>query len=369
MLLAASIIGGVTSIWAAPVAAAILVVGPEQTVAFQEYSVLAYGIVLMLTGVGLAGGLAGLAGGLVARVAGRRAAPASPSPVAVTGSPAAAQTAKLAIAGERLTTSDVAKRFGGVDALKGVDFCAEPGSITAIIGANGAGKTTLLNAISGHVPLDRGHVRLGDRGISELRPEQIAQAGVARTFQTPDVPESLTVLDVAASSRISERWVPAPAIALRVPRYLRVHRDDIARARTALAFVGLDGMAEMPAHELPLGLRRMLEVARSIAAEPSLVLLDEPAAGLDPDALEHLRDVLVRMREGGATVVLIEHNVTFVMDVADSVYVMDLGTVIASGPPEEVRRDAQVIASYLGRRAATHHTLDDAGAVEIPDVR
>ena len=162
------------------------------------------------------------------------------------------------------------------------------------------------------------------------------------------------MLDVASSSRISERWIPAPAIAVRTPRYLRIHRDDTARARSALAFVGLAETAGMPAQKLPLGLRRMLEVARSIAAEPSLILLDEPAAGLDPDALEHLRDVLVRMRDAGATVVLIEHNVTFVMDVADSVYVMDLGEVIASGPPDEVRRDEQVIASYLGRRATTH---------------
>ena len=130
MLLAASIIGGVTSIWAAPVAAAILVIGPEQTAAFEEYSVLAYGVVLMLTGVGLAGGLAGLATGLSARVAGRRAAraPSSAADVAPPSpSPAEEETATLAIAGERLTTSDVAKRFGGVDALKGVDFRAEPG--------------------------------------------------------------------------------------------------------------------------------------------------------------------------------------------------------------------------------------------------
>jgi ABC-type branched-subunit amino acid transport system ATPase component len=125
----------------------------------------------------------------------------------------------------------------------------------------------------------------------------------------------------------------------------------------------------MLANDLPLGRRRILEVARSIAGGPSVILLDEPAAGLDGEALEKLRSVLLKMRDAGATVVLIEHNVTFVLDVADTVYVMDLGSVIACGAPDDVRNDEKVIGSYLGRRGTTHVTLDDARPVEAQDAR
>ena len=373
LLLAAAVVGGIRSIWAAPVAAAILIIGPEQASAFDQYSVLAYGIILMLVGVGLSGGIAGLSRLGLKRLGVVGSGIFEPGPVPATV-PTAAET-PLAIAGTTLTTSGVAKRFGGVEALRGVDFEATPGAITAIIGANGAGKTTLLNAISGHIAIDRGEVRLGDRVISGLRSDRIAHAGVSRTFQTPQVPEELTVLDVAASSRISKRRMPAFVIATRLPWYLRLRRDDTARAHAALAFVGLQGAESLPAHELPLGRRRILEVARSIASEPAVILLDEPAAGLDPEALESLRAVLLRMREAGATVVLIEHNVTFVMEVADRVFVMDLGEVIAVGTPDDVRGDERVIASYLGRRGTQHHTLDErlveppANPVEAGDVR
>jgi branched-chain amino acid transport system permease protein len=244
-----------------------------------------------------------------------------------------------------------------------VDFEARPGAITAIIGANGAGKTTLLNAISGLIPIDDGEVRLGEREISHLRADRIARAGVSRTFQTPQVPETMSVLDVAASSRIGEHWIPSIEIGLRSPRYRRVQREDTERARGALRFVGLDGDERLPAHSLPLGRRRILEVARCIAAEPSVVLFDEPAAGLDPEALESLGSVLRKLRDEGATVVLIEHNVSFVMDVADTVYVMNLGSVIACGTPDEVRGDEAVIASYLGRRHAGHVPADAAEVV------
>jgi branched-chain amino acid transport system permease protein len=359
LMLAASALGGTMSIWAAPLACAILVIGPDQVSAFNKYSVLAYGVLLMVVGVGFASGLAGV-GPVLARRLGwgrpRSTLDTHASVVddagAVAGArhPAARAAVPLAIAGEILTTTDVAKSFGGVDALRGVDFEARPGSITAIIGANGAGKTTLLNAISGLIPIDRGEVRLGNELISRRSAERIARAGVSRTFQTPQIPETSSVLDVAASSRIGERWIPSLEIGVRSPRYRRVERDDVARARAALAFVGLDGEEDLPAHPLPLGRRRILEVARCIAAEPAVVLFDEPAAGLDPEMLESLGAVLRKLRDEGATVVLIEHNVTFVMDIADTVFVMGLGSVIARGTPDEVRTDEAVIASYLGRR-------------------
>jgi branched-chain amino acid transport system permease protein len=381
LMLAASALAGTRSIWTVPIACAILVIGPDQVSAFDKYSVLAYGVLLMVIGVGFSAGLAGVPpavlrlvgrrfgmGGVRGGAGGGAAGPAASEPRLGPGATAEVPAARsLSIAGEPLTTRAVTKSFGGVHALRGVDFEAGPGTVTAIIGANGAGKTTLLNAISGLISIDEGEVRLGERVISRMRADQIARAGVSRTFQTPQVPESLTVLDVAASSRIGEQWIPAIEIGLRSPRYRRVQRDDAARARAALAFVGLDGDEALAAHALPLGRRRILEVARSIAAEPSVVLFDEPAAGLDPEALESLRTVLRKLSDEGATVVLIEHNVTFVMDVADTVYVMNLGSVIARGTPEEVRGDQAVIASYLGRRHVEHRPADERQAVRVPD--
>jgi ABC-type branched-subunit amino acid transport system ATPase component/ABC-type branched-subunit amino acid transport system permease subunit len=365
LLIAVSVVGGITSIWGAPLAAAILVIGPERASVFQKYSVLAYGVILMLAGVGLAGGLAGVGRTLLRRITGGALHAEMDAP-APESAPLSGRSASLAIAGRPLSTTNVSKRFGGVEALRGVDFEAAAGQITGLLGANGAGKTTLLNAISGLYTLDEGEVRLGERKISGLGSDKIARAGVSRTFQTPQVPEELTVLDAVTSSRIAKRWISPLEIAVRAPRYWFSRRDDIARARAALAFVGLGGTEHMLASELPLGRRRLLEVARSIAAEPSVVLLDEPAAGLDPPALESLRSVLDRMREAGATVVLIEHNVPFVLDIADTVFVMDLGSVIARGAPAEIRTNEQVIASYLGRNAARSH---GAPAGERSEVR
>ena len=365
LMLAAAALGGTMSIWAAPLACAILVIGPDQVSAFKEYSVLAYGVLLMVIGVGFAGGLAGVWPALSRKIMARRTRIARGDPL-LAAEPAAPR-GDLTITGERLSTTGVAKSFGGVQALRGVDFEAKPGEITAIIGANGAGKTTLLNVVSGLVPVDEGDVHLGERRISGLAADKIARAGVSRTFQTPQVPETLSVLDVTASSRIAEHWVPSIEIGLRSPRYQRVQRDDAARAHAALRFVGLDGAETLPAHALPLGRRRILEVARSIAAEPSVVLFDEPAAGLDPDALESLGAVLRKLRDEGATVVLIEHNVTFVMEVADTVYVMDLGSVIACGKPDEVRSNEAVIATYLGRRHAQHAEPAERERVKVLD--
>ena len=368
LILAASVVGGTSSMWAAPIAAGIFILVPDRLSGFSQYSVLAYGFFLVLAGVGLSGGLSGAsrAGLKYARskVARARAEGGSGEPVTA----AVKVRPKLALAGKTLSVKGVTKAFGGVDALRGVDLEAGPGEITAIIGANGAGKTTLLNAVSGLVPADKGEVLLGDRVITRLRAESIARAGVSRTFQTPQVPAALTVLEVAESGRISKTTVTAASIAIRSPRYRRTRTADRRHGHAALEFVGLDGLSDAIAEKLPLGQRRILEVARTIAAEPNVVLLDEPAAGLDGETLDDLRSVLVALREAGATVVLIEHNVRFVMDVADRVIVMDLGVVIGDGSPDEIRNDERVIASYLGRRGS-HPTADAVVPDEVGDAR
>ncbi|HEY5873736.1 MAG TPA: branched-chain amino acid ABC transporter ATP-binding protein/permease [Ilumatobacteraceae bacterium] len=363
LLLAASLLGGTKSIWAAPVGSFLLVAGPDSTAAFERYSLLAYGVFLVVAGVGFSGGIAGLGNAALARALRRRSAPiaadgALPA-VDLAEVPVDDELGQLVLEGEELRTVGVSKSFGGVRALDGVDFCARPGEITAIIGANGAGKTTLLNAISGIVAPDSGDVLLGSRSIAGLSPTSIARAGVSRTFQTPQVPESMSALDVAMTATYGREYVSSAAIAFRSPRYWHWRRSAIARAKSALAFVGLGDSAEIPATSLPLGRRRVLEIARCLTSRPSVLMLDEPAAGLDPAALSDLSGVLRRLRNDHATVVLIEHNVPFVMEVADTVFVMALGRVIASGPPDVVRADPEVIASYLGHRHGSSSPADE----------
>jgi branched-chain amino acid transport system permease protein len=341
-LLAATVLGGADSVWGAPVGAAILVLGPLQAASFQKYSTAVYGAFLIFVGVAFSMGLAGLA-----RLARRRLLePRLGRAAAETGH----EQAGLSIPGERLEVVGVAKAFAGLKALNGVDLVAEPGTITAIIGANGAGKTTLLNLISGVLRADQGTVSLAGREITGLRAHRVSRLGVGRTFQTPLIPPRMTVLEVVESGRLRDGEVGLLTAIVRLPSHYRVRRQDRQAALAALSFAGLGHLAHQPAGSLPLGTRRLLEVVRAVAGKPHVLLLDEPAAGLDDDGLRELEMLMRRTREAGGTVVLVEHNVPFVMDVADQVFAMELGRVIASGPPDVVRRDQKVIDSYLGRR-------------------
>ena len=356
-LLAATVVGGAASVWGAPVGAAILVLGPLQLKSFEEYSTLAYGVFLIVIGTAFSGGLAGLARKLRARLLpdGEAAAMAEP---ADKGDKAAAE---LSIPGARLVVSGAEKSFAGLRALSGVDLAVEPGTIAAVIGPNGAGKTTLLNLVSGLLSADAGRVELGGRELTGLRAHQVARLGVGRTFQTPVDLGSMSVLEVVESGRFRTGGIGEIPAILRLPKYRRVRRADREAAVAALSFAGLGHAAARDAASLPLGTRRLLEVVRSVAGEPSVLLLDEPAAGLDDSELRELGQLMRRIRDAGGTVVLVEHNVPFVMDVADQVFVMELGRVIASGPPEAVRRDQRVIDSYLGRRGRLEPDAD-AGA-------
>jgi branched-chain amino acid transport system permease protein len=346
-VLAATVVGGADSVWGAPLGAALLVLGPLQASSFQEYSIAAYGIFLLVVGVLFSGGLVGLLRAAGRRVS-RRIASLPASGEHGAGPPAA--YASLPIPGERLAVSGVTKSFAGLRALAGAELVAEAGAITAIIGANGAGKTTLLNTISGFLVADAGEVTLGDRMLTGSKPYKVARLGVGRTFQTPQIPKSMTVLQIAESGRLQKSGASLPDSILRLPRFYRARRDNRAAALAALSFAGLVHLAGADAGSLPLGTRRLLEVARCVAGAPNVLLLDEPAAGLDDDSLRDLGSLMRRTREAGGTVVVVEHNVPFVMGLADNVFVMELGQVIASGPPEIVRTDERVLDSYLGRR-------------------
>jgi branched-chain amino acid transport system permease protein len=346
-IIAAAVVGGLGSLYGAMIGAFLLVIGPLRAASFKEYSLIIYGGFLVFVAVLFPSGVAGALKQLRDRVVRRFAAP----PQTEAEGPPAARPA-LAIPGERLEIEGVSKRFGGLRALDDVTMVAEPGRVTALIGPNGAGKTTLLNTVSGFTPTDGGTISIGDRTVSGLRAERVARSGVGRTFQTPMIPRSMTVVEVVESGRLSRGRIGLLASVLRLPSFRRTRVVDRAMAQEALRFAHLDRVAGEDAQALPLGTRRLLEVVRAVVAEPHVVLLDEPAAGLDDDGLRELGTLVRHMRDAGATVVLVEHNVPFVLDVADTVYVLEFGAVIASGPPHAVRTDPKVIASYLGGRAA-----------------
>jgi branched-chain amino acid transport system permease protein len=351
-VLAASVVGGSQSIYGAVLGSALLVLGPLSTQGFERYSLVVYGAFLILAGTVFAVGLTGMGRSAFVRLRTRFSAdgtrPVEPSRQAGRKH----ERPELLLPGELLEVTGATRAFGEVKAITGVDFRAEPGRITALIGANGAGKTTLLNAVSGAITLDEGEVRIGGEPVTALSVAERARSGVGRSFQTPMIPASMTVMEVAESgSLVSGALRPLAAI-LRLPVFRHDRRRNRKTALTALELVELDGRANEPAISLPLSTRRLVEVVRAVAGRPRVLLLDEPAAGMDDDAIEELRALLRQLRRAGATVVLIEHNISFVMEVADDVVVMELGKVIAAGPPEAVRNDERVIESYLGAKHA-----------------
>lgn len=347
-ILAASVVGGSRSIYGAVIGSALLIFGPLQASTAQEYSLLIYGLFLVVVGVVARAGLAGLGRTVMTRVLRRL-----PAALTQPGETLDEHHETTNTPGERLVVEDVAKAFGGLRALQGVNLSAEPGQITAILGANGAGKSTLLNAVSCFVRADSGRILVGDAEIQSLRPYRAARMGIGRTFQTPLIPDDLTALEVVRTGRLHMRRAGPLATLLRLPSFRRIRHTDTQEALAALAFAGLLHHAHQEARSLPLGTRRLLEVVRAFAGQPSVVLLDEPAAGLDDTGLRDLAELMIRFRDAGATVVLVEHNVPFVLGFADAVHVMGLGKVIASGTPDEIRNDPEVIASYLGNRTVS----------------
>jgi branched-chain amino acid transport system permease protein len=242
----------------------------------------------------------------------------------------------------------VAKAFGGNQALAGVDLVALPGQVTALIGPNGSGKTTLLNMICGFYRTDAGTIRLGDRELQGRAPYVVARAGVARTFQTPNIPSGITVLEAVTAGRYTAQPAGVLAAVLRLPRYRRVRRGDYEEARRMLALVGIEDLEGVEATALPLGQRRLLEVARSLVGRPGVLLLDEVASGLDEDEVQRLAEVIGRVRDAGGTVVLVEHNFQLVLSLADDIYALAHGQLMAHGTPAQIESDPRVMREYLG---------------------
>jgi neutral amino acid transport system ATP-binding protein len=252
-----------------------------------------------------------------------------------------------------LDVRDLRVHFGGVQAVDGASFSVRPGSVTALIGPNGAGKTTAFNLITGFVHADGGTVTFAGSDISGESPDAIARRGMVRTFQLTRVLGKMTVLEnamLAAPDQPGEHL----ATAVFRPRLWRRREAEVRdKARAMLNEVGIEDQAEDYAATLSGGQRKLLELARALMTEPTLVLLDEPMAGVNPVLGRRLLDYLQRLREErGMTVLFVEHDMDVVMGVSDEVVVMAQGRVIAVGKPDEVRRDPRVIDAYLGAEPA-----------------
>ncbi|MFE9099658.1 ABC transporter ATP-binding protein [Actinomadura geliboluensis] len=237
-----------------------------------------------------------------------------------------------------LEVDGLTRAFGGVTAVEGLALRADAGQVVSVIGPNGAGKTTAFNCITGMIRPSAGSVVLAGRSVRGLAPHRVAAAGLARTFQSIRLFEEMTVAENVLIGRFArDRGL------LRPPS-----RADLEAVRRCLDFTGLLDVADRPAGGLPYGGRRRLEIARALAAEPRVLLLDEPAAGANPTEKRALMELIARIGALGTAVVLIEHDVALVMSISDRVTVLEHGRAIAAGPPAEIRADPRVIAAYLG---------------------
>ena len=240
-----------------------------------------------------------------------------------------------------LRTESLAKAYGGVQALDGATIEVTPGSITGLIGPNGSGKTTLFNVITGYARADSGQVFLDGLAITNARPERVFALGVGRTFQLTRIFPNLTVLEnMLVAAQHKERS--------RNPFALAGGAASRRHAMELLEFTGIASHAGALAQTLSYGQRKLLELSYVLVADPDIVLLDEPAGGVNPSLINHLANRIRELNAAGKTFLIVEHNMDFVMRLCDSITVLDYGSVIASGPPDVIRNDPKVLDAYLG---------------------
>ncbi len=251
-----------------------------------------------------------------------------------------------------LRVAGVSKRFGGIWALQAVSLEVRAGEIYGLIGPNGAGKTTLFNCITGLYSVSAGEIFFAGARVHNQKPHRIVQHGLARTFQNIRLFANMTALDNVRVGRHVRTRAGVLGAVLRDRRTRAEEAETRQRAHALLEYVGLGNKARTLAGHLSYGEQRRLEIARALATEPRLLALDEPVAGMNPTERAQMRELFLRLRQDGLTLLLIEHDVKLVLGLCDRVAVLDYGRKIAEGSPAEVRQDAAVIAAYLGTEAA-----------------
>ncbi len=248
-----------------------------------------------------------------------------------------------------LDVKGLTKTFGGLTAINHVDFSMEEHQIVSVIGPNGAGKTTFFNMISGYYPVDSGTIDFDGRSLVKLTPEKVAACRIARTFQNIRLFQNMLVAENILMGRFMRMKASVADIVLHLPRYKREEQEAYAKVLELLAYVGLAGKENELARNLSYGQQRRLEIARALAIEPKLIMLDEPAAGLNPKETEEMKKFILRLRSDlNTSILLIEHDMKLVMGLSDKITVLNYGEKIADGTPDEIRSNEKVIKAYLG---------------------